>query len=112
MESTHSVDQAGLELRNSPASFSRELGLKACATTPGNTVLFMFDLLDLVLETEAQSRPTRGQRQTEWGILIGTAYAQHSQMAVSGGTAKPEKLLTQASKFARFLNCHDCTYLL
>jgi hypothetical protein len=32
---THSVDQAGLELRNSPASASRELGLKACATTPG-----------------------------------------------------------------------------
>jgi hypothetical protein len=34
---THSVDQAGLELRNLPASdcASRVLGLKACATTPG-----------------------------------------------------------------------------
>jgi hypothetical protein len=32
---THSVDQAGLELRNPPASASRELGLKVCATTPG-----------------------------------------------------------------------------
>ena len=30
---THSVDQAGLELRNSPASASQVLGLKACATT-------------------------------------------------------------------------------
>jgi hypothetical protein len=29
---THSVDQAGLELRNPPASASRMLGLKACAT--------------------------------------------------------------------------------
>jgi hypothetical protein len=29
---THSVDQAGLELRNPPASASRVLGLKACAT--------------------------------------------------------------------------------
>jgi hypothetical protein len=29
---THSVDQAGLELRNLPASASRVLGLKACAT--------------------------------------------------------------------------------
>jgi hypothetical protein len=29
------VDQAGLELRNLPASASRVLGLKACATTPG-----------------------------------------------------------------------------
>jgi hypothetical protein len=30
---THSVDQAGLELRNSSASASQVLGLKACATT-------------------------------------------------------------------------------
>jgi hypothetical protein len=30
---THFVDQVGLELRNSPASASRVLGLKACATT-------------------------------------------------------------------------------
>ena len=30
---THSVDQAVLELRNPPASASRVLGLKACATT-------------------------------------------------------------------------------
>jgi hypothetical protein len=28
---THSVNQAGLELRNPPASASRVLGLKACA---------------------------------------------------------------------------------
>jgi hypothetical protein len=32
---THSVDQAGLELRNLPAPAFRVLGLKACATTPG-----------------------------------------------------------------------------
>ena len=37
---THSVDQAGLELRNLPASASRVLGLKACATMPGNPVRF------------------------------------------------------------------------
>jgi hypothetical protein len=30
----HFVDQAGLELRNLPASASRVLGLKAYATTP------------------------------------------------------------------------------
>jgi hypothetical protein len=30
---THSVDQAGLELRNPPASASWVLGLKVCATT-------------------------------------------------------------------------------
>jgi hypothetical protein len=37
---THSVDQAGLELRDPPASASQVLGLKACATTRGaKTVL-------------------------------------------------------------------------
>jgi hypothetical protein len=37
---THSVDQAGLELRNPPASASRVLGSKVCATTPGSTFTF------------------------------------------------------------------------
>jgi hypothetical protein len=37
---THSVDQAGLELRNPPASASGVLGLKACATTPGFVLCF------------------------------------------------------------------------
>jgi hypothetical protein len=32
---THSVDQAGLELRNLPASASQVLELKACTTMPG-----------------------------------------------------------------------------
>jgi hypothetical protein len=31
---THFVDQAGLKLRNLPASASRVLGLKACANKP------------------------------------------------------------------------------
>ncbi|GAB1287984.1 NAD-dependent protein deacylase sirtuin-5, mitochondrial [Apodemus speciosus] len=33
---THSVDQAGLELRNPPASASQSAGIQACATTPGS----------------------------------------------------------------------------
>jgi hypothetical protein len=32
---THSVDQAGLELRDPPASASQVLGLKVCASLPG-----------------------------------------------------------------------------
>jgi hypothetical protein len=36
---THFVDQADLELRNPPASASRVLELKACATTPSSTFL-------------------------------------------------------------------------
>jgi hypothetical protein len=37
---THFVDQAGLELRNLPASASRVLGLKACTTAPGTNTIF------------------------------------------------------------------------
>jgi hypothetical protein len=37
---THSVEKAGLELRNPPASASQVLGLKACATTaPAQSIL-------------------------------------------------------------------------
>jgi hypothetical protein len=38
---THFVDQAGLELRNPPASASQVLGLKACATTARQYCLFL-----------------------------------------------------------------------
>jgi hypothetical protein len=38
---THFVDQTGLELRNPPASASRVLGLKACATTPGINFIYL-----------------------------------------------------------------------
>jgi hypothetical protein len=38
---THSVNQAGLELRNLPASASQVLGLKVCATTPGFSRTFI-----------------------------------------------------------------------
>jgi|UPI00001C5BD3 hypothetical protein len=38
---TDSVDQAGLKLRNLPASASQVLGLKACATTPGFVLILL-----------------------------------------------------------------------
>jgi hypothetical protein len=46
---THFVDQAGLELRNPPASASRVLGLKARATTPGSFYFFLFVCLFVFL---------------------------------------------------------------
>jgi hypothetical protein len=39
---THSVDQAGLKLRNPPASASLVPGLKVCATTPGLACLSLW----------------------------------------------------------------------
>jgi hypothetical protein len=38
---THPVDQAGLELRNLPASASQVLGLKVCSTMPGLVCVLM-----------------------------------------------------------------------
>jgi hypothetical protein len=38
---THSVDQAGLKLRNPPASVSQVLGLKVCATMPSYKIQFL-----------------------------------------------------------------------
>ena len=37
---THSVDQAGFKLRDLPASASRVLGLKGCATTVWRQAIF------------------------------------------------------------------------
>jgi hypothetical protein len=37
---THFVDQAGLKLRNLPASGSQMLGSKVCATMPGSHTFF------------------------------------------------------------------------
>jgi hypothetical protein len=40
----HSVFQAGLELRNLPASASQVLGLKACTTTPGSISYIVIEI--------------------------------------------------------------------
>jgi hypothetical protein len=58
---THSVNQAGLELRNSPASTSQVLGLKACATTTQQEYkIFFKDLCIIICKyTVAVFRHTR-----------------------------------------------------
>jgi hypothetical protein len=52
---THCVDQAGLELRNPPASASQVLGLQACATTAQLCKLIFTFLLEAVLHLIAFS---------------------------------------------------------
>jgi hypothetical protein len=42
---THSVDQAGLKLRNPPASASQVLGSKVWATMPGKMILLASQIL-------------------------------------------------------------------
>jgi hypothetical protein len=46
---THFVDQAGLKLRNPPASASQVLGLKAYTTTPGLFIYFYFTLIRIYI---------------------------------------------------------------
>jgi hypothetical protein len=45
---THFVDQAGLELRNHPASASQVLGLKACTTMPGSNRLIIIIIIIII----------------------------------------------------------------
>jgi hypothetical protein len=51
-----SVGQAGLELRDSQAFASVMLGLKACATTPGNAACFKNAGLSLYHEERDSER--------------------------------------------------------
>ncbi|GAB1298759.1 ERO1-like protein alpha [Apodemus speciosus] len=53
---THSVDQAGLELRNPPASASQVLGLKACATTVQQEQILLQKIEDFRLHFRNISR--------------------------------------------------------
>jgi hypothetical protein len=50
---TRSVDQAGLELRNPPASASQVLGLKACATTAWPSPVVLKGLLTYFMYIDA-----------------------------------------------------------
>jgi hypothetical protein len=71
---THSVDQAGLELRNPPASASQVLGLKACATTTRLIVfcfLVFFKGLFIIYEyTLAVFRHTRRGHQIPLQMVV------------------------------------------
>jgi hypothetical protein len=57
---THFVDQAGLELRNPPASASRVLGLKVCTTTPDQLEPLIHRDLPFLLDSAGS-----------WACLIG-----------------------------------------
>jgi hypothetical protein len=70
---TQFVDQAGLELRNLPASASRVLGLKACATTPGFKYysfffkIYLFIICKYIVAVFRHSR--RGSQISLWMVV-------------------------------------------
>jgi hypothetical protein len=57
---THSVDQAGLELRNPPASASQVLGLKTCTTTAR-----------LTSELQSTAKPVKNKVDTGENVMSG-----------------------------------------
>jgi hypothetical protein len=76
---THSVDQAGFELRNSPASASQVLELKACTTMPGlvpfiNTLFHCFS--------------REGQQEAHWPPVKSVRKQLHIHPEDSGNTYK------------------------
>jgi hypothetical protein len=63
---THSVDQAGLELRDPPASASQVLGLKVCATTAQQPFTFITEKKSLGKVVTCQlSEDTAQEAKTE-----------------------------------------------
>jgi hypothetical protein len=100
---THFVDQAGLELRNPPASASQVLGLKACATTAWLIFFFFWNRVSWYDHRSASNSlcsqewpwsylPTLPSRTPEWRACItmpslfstgdGTYSLIHSQQAL------------------------------
>jgi hypothetical protein len=74
---THFVDQAGLELRNPPASVSRVLGLKACATTPGSQLIFSVLLSILIHRRERHCLLRKGKQMFFCTLRITSHHTQH-----------------------------------
>ena len=68
---SHSVEQAGLELRNPPASASRVLGLKACTTTawPWSSFYF-FEIQSILASTPGCSGQQRQQHPLRWVLKL------------------------------------------
>jgi hypothetical protein len=61
---THFVDQAGLELRNPPASASQVQGLKACATTPSKIFLSLKNIYRITFLSQVLFLTIRTWKQT------------------------------------------------
>ena len=62
---TYSVDQAGLELRNRPASASQVLGLKACATTARLFILFFLRFIYCYMSVHCSCLLTHQKRASD-----------------------------------------------
>jgi hypothetical protein len=99
---THSVDQAGLELRNPPASASRVLGLKACATTPGGIFLSTYKTSALCMQDSLSLPPTTNSSPAPFTFILrqGLRISQSSPSVAWRGL-ELGIFLHQASKWPR-----------
>jgi hypothetical protein len=100
---THFVDQAGLELRNLPASASWVLGLKACATMPAGYSSrrpgFGFSAFTWQLASICNSSP--GESSTLSGLYICTWYTDVQTVPYTENNKQIYKVLL----LLRFLLC-------
>jgi hypothetical protein len=94
---THSVDQAGLELRDPPASASQVLGLKVCATT-WLLGLFWHTQLGIVLGTEFKTLYILGKHSTpELHTLL--CHTQQRPQPEVTGMLESQCLIGQSHQF-------------
>jgi hypothetical protein len=81
---THFVDQAGVKLRNPPASASQVLGLKACATTarrPVSTFLLLYHSNRLPETRQLGSRDKVSRSGAPWLLMFITPASDFSTLA-------------------------------
>jgi hypothetical protein len=93
---THFVDQAGLELKNPPASVSRVLGLKACATTPATSVCIYISCLWWF----EYAWPTGSATVRRLGLVRGSVSLWRWALEVSSCAQKEHPLQKRASSYA------------
>jgi hypothetical protein len=103
---THFVDQAGLELRNSPASASR-LGLKVCTTTTPSFFFFFFFLVvvgggpSLSEITSSLMTPAFVELTGNWPVERSTSKTQLTEYMLS--IQKPWVLSEEKLRWTTFL---------
>jgi hypothetical protein len=107
---THFVDQAGLELRNPPASASQVLGLKACATTPGflislncTSVLHIFSGLNSKRHKNVSSRNRLSRCSLDQMLRILTAL--YAKISLDSDFLTQSLCLSLSFSLSVFLGC-------
>jgi hypothetical protein len=110
---THSVDQAGLELRNPPASASQVLGLKAYATMPGLQIIFYPYKSESLITMNMVFSFNVMNNAWKWMLCYGlSAFSTRREGALPSSASKSLVVLTDFSLHKRFfyIQAFELTY--